>query len=763
MSSWRLPKPRFRTMAAVAVLAGSVGFASLTTSAREGRASAQTPPVTATLKWSRTFTCPGDTSSNDPGFNHCGFRESSPIPVNLDGQPGVAIGSLDGHVYALHLSDGSDIPGWPANLGMPINATPSAADVDASGQQELFITSGLGASPIQPGGYWSFDHAGHLRWYHPANDPNNPNAAVQASMAIGDINGDGIPDVTAGDLWLQSYSYTQSGVLNQGWPYYDGDSTRSTPALADVNGDGIPEVIQGQDYSGGPIYYYPPGGVVKAIQGNGHMLWYFSTNAIVRSSPAVGDVTGDGQPDIVFGTGDAGACPPAPQVCDTNKVFVLSLNGTEEASYNLGGQTPGSVALADVNGDGRLDIVEGTWGATGGQVWVIDGKSGQPLPGFPANPGFGPILGGITTADLLGDGKQDLLVPTGGGVIALSGSNGSQLFGVDIGQYSFQNSPLIVDNGDGTLGLIVAGQDPHTGVGVIQDYTIRSNSGTPSLGGLGWPMFHHDPRLTGSWTNPPLAYNPCPPVTNLGYRMVASDGGIFSYCVPFYGSTGGMRLNQPIVGMAPTPTGHGYWLVASDGGIFSFGDAKFYGSTGSIHLNQPIVGMAATPTGHGYWLVASDGGIFSFGDAKFYGSTGSIHLNRPIVGMAPATSGDGYWLVASDGGIFSFGDAPFYGSTGSLHLNQPIVGMAATPTGQGYRLVAADGGIFSFGDAKFYGSTGSIHLNQPIVGMASTPTGQGYRLVAADGGIFSFGDAPFYGSTGSIHLNRPIVGIANSS
>ena len=44
---------------------------------------------------------------------------------------------------------------------------------------------------------------------------------------------------------------------------------------------------------------------------------------------------------------------------------------------------------------------------------------------------------------------------------------------------------------------------------------------------------------------------------------------------------------------APLPgqTGHGYWLVASDGGVFSFGDASFYGSTGNIQLNKPIVGM----------------------------------------------------------------------------------------------------------------------------------------------------------------------------
>jgi hypothetical protein len=248
-----------------------------------------------------------------------------------------------------------------------------------------------------------------------------------------------------------------------------------------------------------------------------------------------------------------------------------------------------------------------------------------------------------------------------------------------------------------------------------------------------------------------------------GYWLVASDGGIFTFGrAGFLGSTGGLALNQPVVGMAATTDDGGYWLVASDGGIFSFGDAGFYGSTGGIHLNQPIVGMAASPTGRGYWLVASDGGIFAFGDAGFYGSTGGIHLNQPIVGMAASPDGRGYWLVARDGGVFSFGDAAFHGGTGGIHLNQPIVGMAADGTGQGYWLVARDGGIFSFGDAAFHGGTGGIHLNQPIVGMAADGTGQGYWLVASDGGIFSFGDATFLGSTGAIHLNRPIVGMAST-
>jgi ribosomal protein L24E len=247
-----------------------------------------------------------------------------------------------------------------------------------------------------------------------------------------------------------------------------------------------------------------------------------------------------------------------------------------------------------------------------------------------------------------------------------------------------------------------------------------------------------------------------------GYWEVASDGGVFAFgTADYFGSTGAIRLNRPIVGMAPTPDGKGYWLVASDGGIFTFGDAGYFGSTGSIRLNQPIVGMAPTPDGKGYWLVAADGGIFTFGDAGYFGSTGSIRLNQPIVSMAATPDGKGYWLVASDGGIFTFGDAGYLGSTGSIRLNQPIVGMAATPDGKGYWLVAADGGIFTFGDAVYYGSApGTGHSVGNVVALAAAPNGQGYWITGSGGDITFFGDASSEGTTAGTTLNKPIVGFA---
>ena len=90
--------------------------------------------------------------------------------------------------------------------------------------------------------------------------------------------------------------------------------------------------------------------------------------------------------------------------------------------------------------------------------------------------------------------------------------------------------------------------------------------------------------------------------------------------------------------------------MASDGGVFSFGGAGFHGSTGGLALDAPVVGMAPTVTGKGYWLVAADGGVFAFGDAVFSGSTGRSAAERPVVGMAAGPNpGDGRALTVRRG------------------------------------------------------------------------------------------------------------------
>ncbi|HVB91236.1 MAG TPA: glycoside hydrolase family 43 protein [Acidimicrobiales bacterium] len=264
---------------------------------------------------------------------------------------------------------------------------------------------------------------------------------------------------------------------------------------------------------------------------------------------------------------------------------------------------------------------------------------------------------------------------------------------------------------------------------------------------------------TGSAGSPACAVPPPPPP---GYWQVASDGGVFSFgSAHFYGSTGSMRLNKPVVGMAATADRKGYWLVASDGGVFTFGDAGFYGSTGSQTLNKPIVGMVPSIDGRGYWLVASDGGVFTFGDARFYGSTGADTLSYPITAMAPGYLGGGYWLVDANGQVFSFGDAAYAGQPPFAPGGYRITGMASTGDTDGYWLASANGNVANFGDAPPDGSLIGQTLNGPIVGMSATADGGGYWLQGSDGGIFCFGKAAYEGSMGGQRLNAPMVGMAS--
>ena len=224
------------------------------------------------------------------------------------------------------------------------------------------------------------------------------------------------------------------------------------------------------------------------------------------------------------------------------------------------------------------------------------------------------------------------------------------------------------------------------------------------------------------------------------YHVATRDGGVFSFNgAEFHGSLPGIGVRTPARDIAEGPGG-GYWIMGEDGGVFSF-DVPFYGSMGGQRLNQPVVGMATTASALGYWLVAGDGGIFSFGDAPFYGSTGDIRLNQPVVGMAPTASGQGYWLVATDGGVFTFGDGQFYGSTGDIRLNQPVFAMAPTASGRGYWLVARDGGIFTFGDAPFLGSLPERNIRETAVELLPSSSGFGYLIVTREGRVHAFGDA----------------------
>ncbi|HMD46642.1 MAG TPA: hypothetical protein VKG43_10800 [Acidimicrobiales bacterium] len=701
---------------------------------------------------------------------------SSPNVASLPGGPSVVVGDRAGLVWAFHLADGSGVPGWPYHTGgVAVDSSPSVAPA-GGGLDNVYVGVGNSANP-GVGGYQAISPGGGDLWFQSVVDPGTdlqPFHAVQASMAVGNLQGG--TEVVAPSVGQETYAMDAgSGGVLGGFPWFQGDADFATPALADLYHNGSTEIVDAADSSPGLAYgvTYQAGGLLRIISPSGNagtgapgggQICQYQTNQSLGSSAAVGEFLGtSSEVAIAFWTSSF-----FPGASDTNKVIAVDSHCNFLWSASLDGLTGDSPALADVLGNGQLQVVEGTNfnNNASGTVYVLNGSNGSVAWSAPT---FGAVIGSITTADLSGQGYQDLLVPTTQGVEILDGRTGADLGGLFQNMEAFQSSPLVTNDPNGTIGITIAGYN-NQNQGVVDHYELANAGGINVNESGAWPQFHHDPALTGDAGTPFSLQVPCkpPPVRPYGYYMVGLDGGVFNFGnLPFCGSTGAIALNQPVVGIAATHDAGGYWEVARDGGLFAFGDAGAYNSLPGLGVAASnVVGIVPTATGGGYWMIGSDGGAFAFGDAGFVGSLPGVgvHVND-IVGIVPTKSGRGYWMVGRDGGVFAFGDAGFVGSLPGIGVSvSNIVGIVPTPSGRGYWMVGNDGGVFAFGDAGFVGSLPGVGVHVTnVVGITPSPSGRGYLMVGTDGGIFAFGDAPYDGSLPAlgVHVND-IISVAGA-
>jgi hypothetical protein len=488
----------------------------------------------------------------------------------------------------------------------------------------------------------------------------------------------------------------------------------------------------------------------------------------------------------------AGAVPPS-NTTTVASVNPASVNYGAEVAYTItvtsSGGTPQGNAFFDIAGQpvcGVATLVNGvgtcsaTTAPAGDDVVtavfvgnpVFNGSTGTALltVNVPAPPA---PFGNTGSSSAAGTNQTGSMVVHQGNLVVQANGPGS----VTGATYGANPTKVAVSGGVGVFSDVATGHGSNFSSVLIAQCVEGAGSSLQFFNGTTWVEFSSQVNqddclfaLVTATTSPtlsqltgtPIAESTLPPPNSpQGYWLAASDGGIFSFNRPFYGSTGSIKLNQPIIGMAPTHDLGGYWLAASDGGVFTFGDALWFGSLpDEDQSTSSVVAIVADPVTFGYLLIKSDGTVWdfhtpSFGDLPFFG----FHVNN-IVGGAMTPDGRGLYLVGSDGRVYVLtGDGVFQGDASSLKLNAPIIGMAVNPVTNGYWLLGKDGGVFSF-NTPFFGSTGNIRLNQPVVGMTSTADGLGYWFVAADGGVFSFGDAQFQGSTGNIRLNKPVVDMA---
>ena len=487
------------------------------------------------------------------------------------------------------------LPGFPLVTGSSMESSVTLAQLDATPAWEIVFASSNGSIHAVNGAgaelpgfpVWTellpqADSAGWRSGEIPA-----PHEGVISGVAVGDLDGDGDGEIVAAGLAGQVYAWNADGTPVAGFPvstvgraaeertantHWD-DGVAAAPALGDIDGDGALEIVvpamdqrlyvwrgDGTTYPGYPLEICQP-----------ELCGVAGTRII--APVALGDIDDDGDLDAALGTNEVpvGAAGllylvdlPAARIWDG---YPLGQRGlvNETVLPLIGEGHPAAVSLADLDGDGTLEIssnpmlgslgpihADGTDAipvsmvATGfgpgtdfnegsmlaavndptfaditgdgtpdfltggvGVNWLVslaftkeldyqhavgawDGVTGAGIPGFPRKIEDIAFLAAPTVADVSGDGAQDVLGASGGGLVHAWSGDGKPVPGWPklTGGWML-GGPSIGDvDGDGDLDVVVGTRD-----GLVFAW------GTPgdAAQALQWPMNRHDPANTGNW------------------------------------------------------------------------------------------------------------------------------------------------------------------------------------------------------------------------------------------------------------------------
>jgi hypothetical protein len=377
----------------------------------------------------------------------------------------------------------------------PTGLDPALTLYAANGTTVLFKSNNLSPSNtnalmalyLQPGKYFlavsaqsGFGPYTLTTQFTPGTSPLNPAplAGNPFAIATADLNGDGIPDVIVADgagspatASTRATPGTVGVLIGNGNGSFQAEQSFSSGGYSpfavtttDVNGDGRPDIIVVNRYASltGPDHSY---GTVGVLINNGDGT--FTTHAYnVGGFPfavATADLNGDGMPDIIVADHNDNAVTT---LVNYGGLFLVEPKIT--ASDHTTNPFLSSMTVADINGDGRPDIITSDYHY--GTVSVL--LNTTPAGGFATPPTFaapetfaaGPSPAAITAADLNGDGKPDIAVAnyTAGTVSVLlnqttaGASTASfaapQAFAAGNGPYAIVAADL---NGDGKPDLAV--------------------------------------------------------------------------------------------------------------------------------------------------------------------------------------------------------------------------------------------------------------------------------------------------------------------
>ena len=572
------------------------------------------------------------------------------------------------------------------------------------------------------------------------------------SVAVVDVNGDGKPDLLVANISDGNDGGGLGVLLGSGdgtfqaAPVYSsgGGSGATSVTVADVNGDGKPDLIVASFCTGGVITICPTG-VVAVLPGSGDGSFptavVYNSGGVGASSVAVADVNGDSKPDLIV----ANQCISSSS-CNNSSVGVLLGNGDgtfqSAVSYSLSEDSP-TVAVADVNGDGKPDLIVtndcGTTCTKGG-IGVLLGNGNGTFQTAVSYSTGGLDTYAVVVADVNGDGKPDLLVgnqctdidcSSNGDVGVLLG-NGDGTFQSAVtygsgGQAS--NSLAVADvNGDGKLDLLVGNR------------CAISNCGSGSNGVLAVLLGNSD----GSFQRPVLTNTP---TINGGQLAIADFNGDGKLDVASGGS-GFLLLGNGDGTFQP------YVLLGAAGAIAT---ADFNGD------GSPDVAIGAVAI-----LLNRMGGAFTTTTSVMASSSSPVYGQTVTFSATVTTSGS-----SAPTGSVTFSDGS--NTLGTASLVNGVASLNASFATLGSHTITAS----YAGDTHNKGSSSgvSILVNQAMsfAGLSSAPNpsnfGQTVALTATlsaapPGSGTPTGSVTFYDSTtmlGSSSLTGGIASVAVST
>lgn len=436
--------------------------------------------------------------------------------INQDGVDDIVVGGLDGKVHAY---TGAGVRLWEYDTGaMGIAGKPAVGDIDGDGLNEIVIGAGNNLTLRTHGGLYVLSDQGRLQCSFTTGDANRDayRDGVYSSPALVDLDGNdgGRLEIVFGgwDFYVRAL-HDDCSVM---WANHVRDTVWSSPAIGDIDRDGYPDIVIGVDTHDEPGYNTVKGGMLHVYNRNGVELSGFpkQIDEVIFSSPALGDIDGDGWLDIVVGTGDFWGNP----ACGHPNGCVPGVGRYVNAWNHLGQPLPGwpiattgivfaSPALANLDSDPAPEVIVNDRGA---MVYAWNGD-GSTVPGWPVKPvtpaGVGATVSYHTdlspiVADADDDGDPEVLLPSNWEMVIWK-QNGAQItrniFPPPAGawdlatDYTIMGGPGLGDiDGDGSLELVVGGANTGGGQGRIYIWHLDSAANSAD-----WQLFRKDTHNSG--------------------------------------------------------------------------------------------------------------------------------------------------------------------------------------------------------------------------------------------------------------------------